>query len=291
MKKFKSIVLFITIIFITVISFRIHAQDNNTSIFWNVTGNGLEKPSYLYGTVHLIPQSDFFFIDSLEDKFKSCNEIVLEVDMNDPGFITKTQQLMLMPDNKSIKGLLDSTEYNQLSEFFKDSLNQQLDQFQRLKPFFLVQFIFPKMINKPLASYELTFVQMAKKYNIDLTGLESIKEQMNSLDNIPYKRQAELVLETVNDFNEGRQIYSQLMDTYKKMDFKNFYKLMFKASPELKEFEQLLLIDRNEKWIPRIEKMIKEKSCFIAVGALHLEGEKGLVALLQSDGYSVTPIK
>ena len=71
MKKFKSIVLFITIIFITVISFRIHAQDNNTSIFWNVTGNGLEKPSYLYGTVHLIPQSDFFFIDSLEDKFKS----------------------------------------------------------------------------------------------------------------------------------------------------------------------------------------------------------------------------
>ena len=78
------------------------------------------------------------------------------------------------------------------------------------------------MINKPLASYELTFVQMAKKYNIDLTGLESIKEQMNSLDNIPYKRQAELVLETMNDFNEGRQIYTQLIRCIQKNGFQKF---------------------------------------------------------------------
>ena len=291
MKKFNSLVLFITIFFITVVSFRINAQESNTSIFWKVTGNGLEKPSYLYGTVHLIPQSDFFLMDSLENKFESCREIVLEVDMDDPNFLTKTQQLMFMPDNKTINDLLDTTEYDQLSGFFKDSLNLQLDRFQRLKPFFLVQFIIPKMINKPLASYEITFVQMAKKYNIDLTGLESIKEQMNSIDKIPFKKQAELVLETVNDFNEEKQIYSQLIDAYKKMDFKNFYTLMFKASTELKEFEQVLLIDRNEKWIPRIEKMIKEKPCFIAVGALHLEGDKGLVALLQSGGYTVTPIK
>ena len=291
MKKLNSLILIIIIVFIAAISLRIQAQDNSTSIFWKITGNGLEKPSYLFGTVHLIPKSDFFLMDSLENKFKSCNEIALEVDMDDPGFLTKTQQLMFMPDNKSIKDLLDSTDYEQLSGFFKDSLNLQLDQFQRLKPVFLVQFIIPKMINKPLASYELTFVQMAKKYNIDLTGLESIKEQMNSIDNIPYKRQAELVLETIKDFNEDRQIYSQLIDAYKKMDFTNFYEFMIKASPELKEFEQILLIDRNKKWVPRIEKMIKEKSCFIAVGALHLEGEIGLVALLKSDGYSVTPIR
>ena len=291
MKKFNSLVLFIIIVFITAVSFRIQAQDNSTSIFWEVTGNGLQKPSYLYGTVHLIPQPDFFLMDSLEKKFESCQEIVLEVDMDDPGLLTKTQQLMFMPDNQSIKELLDSTEYKKLSAFFKDSLSLSLDQFQRLKPFFLVQFIIPKMINKPLASYELTFVQMAKKYKIDLTGLESVEEQMSSIDKIPFKKQAELVLETINDFNEDRQIYAQLIDAYKKMDFKNFYRLMFKASTELKEFEQILLIGRNEKWIPRIEKMINEKSCFIAVGALHLEGEKGLVAMLKSAGYTLTPIK
>ncbi|MGB8319426.1 MAG: TraB/GumN family protein, partial [Ignavibacteriaceae bacterium] len=133
--------------------------------------------------------------------------------------------------------------------------------------------------------------QMAKKYNIDLTGLESVEEQMNSIDKIPFKKQAELVLETIKDFNENRQIYNQLISAYKKTDFKNFYDLMVKASPELKEFEQILLIDRNEKWVPRIEKMIKERPCFIAVGALHLEGENGLVALLKSDGYTVTPVK
>ncbi|MFZ0456356.1 MAG: TraB/GumN family protein [Ignavibacteriaceae bacterium] len=291
MKKLNPLLLLTTIVFIAALNLCIYAQDNNTSIFWKVTGNGIEKPSYLYGTVHLIPQSDFFLIDSLESKFKSCDEIALEVDMDDPEFLTKTQQLMFMPDNKSIQDLLDSADYGQLSDFFKDSLNLTLNQFQRLKPFFLVQFILPKMINKPLASYELTFVQMAKKYNIDLTGLESVEEQMNSIDKIPFKKQAELVLETIKDFNENRQIYNQLISAYKKTDFKNFYDLMVKASPELKEFEQILLIDRNEKWVPRIEKMIKERPCFIAVGALHLEGENGLVALLKSDGYTVTPVK
>ena len=291
MKKLNSLIIFITILFITLVNFNVNAQDNNTSIFWKVTGNRLEKPSYLYGTVHLIPKSDFFFIDSLENKFKSCSEIILEVDMDDPGFLAKTQQLMFMPDNKTLKDLLDTTEYNQLSEFFKDSLNLQLEQFQRIKPFFLAQFIIPKMINKPLTSYEMTFVQMAKKYNIDLTGLESVEEEMNSIDKIPYKKQAELILENINNFNENRQIYSKLIDAYKGADFENFYKLMLKSSTELKEFEQLLLIDRNERWIPRIEKMIKAKSCFIAVGALHLEGQNGLVALLRSKGYNVSPIR
>ena len=291
MKKLNSLIIFITILFITLVNFNVNAQDNNTSIFWKVTGNGLEKPSYLYGTVHLIPKSDFFFIDSLENKFKSCSEIILEVDMDDPGFLAKTQQLMFMPDNKTLKDLLDTTEYNQLSEFFKDSLNLQLEQFQRIKPFFLAQFIIPKMINKSLTSYEMTFVQMAKKYNIDLTGLESVEEEMNSIDKIPYKKQAELILENINNFNENRQIYSKLIDAYKGADFENFYKLMLKSSTELKEFEQLLLIDRNERWIPRIEKMIKAKSCFIAVGALHLEGQNGLVALLRSKGYNVSPIR
>ena len=291
MKKLNSLIIFITILFITLVNFNVNAQDNNTSIFWKVTGNRLEKPSYLYGTVHLIPKSDFFFIDSLENKFKSCSEIILEVDMDDPGFLAKTQQLMFMPDNKTLKDLLDTTEYNQLSEFFKDSLNLQLEQFQRIKPFFLAQFIIPKMINKPLTSYEMTFVQMAKKYNIDLTGLESVEEEMNSIDKIPYKKQAELILENINNFNENRQIYSKLIDAYKGADFENFYKLMLKSSTELKEFEQLLLIDRNERWIPRIEKMIKAKSCFIAVGALHLERQNGLVALLRSKGYNVSPIR
>jgi uncharacterized protein YbaP (TraB family) len=113
---------------------------------------------------------------------------------------------------------------------------------------------------------------------------------MNVLDSIPFDRQAELVLETINEFNESRLIYRQLIAAYKKMNFENFYKLMLRLSKELEEFEQLLLIDRNLKWIPRIEKLIENKSCFIAVGALHLEGEKGLVSLLKSKRYKLKPI-
>ncbi|MGE5805494.1 MAG: TraB/GumN family protein [Ignavibacteria bacterium] len=285
--KNRNLLKLITACFITS-TILLNAQDS-TSIFWEITGNGLEKPSYLYGSVHLIAQSDFFLPDTLEDLLKTCGQIVLEVDMDDPELITKTQRLMFMPD-KNIRQLLDENEYKTLEKFFKDSLGLRLEQFGKLKPLFLAQFIIPKIINGPLASYELKFVQMAAKYKIEVTGLETIEEQLNSLDKIPYDKQAEVVLEMVNEFNESRVIYSQLIDAYNKMDLNNLYELLFKVSKELHEFEQLLLIDRNKKWIPRIENMIKEKSCFIAAGALHLEGENGLVALLKSKNYKLKPL-
>ncbi len=231
----------------------------------------------------------FFYPTRLKILLKLCGQIILEVDLDDPELITKTQQLMFMPD-KNIRQLLDADEYKVLEKFFKDSLGMQLEQFGKLKPLFLTQFIIPKIIDGPIASYEFKFVEMAAKYKIELAGLETVEEQIGSLDKIPYDKQADLVLETVNEFSESRVIYSQLINTYKKMDFKNFYELMFKMSKELQEFEQPLLIDRNKKWIPRIENMIKIKSCFIAAGALHLEGEDGLVAMLKAKGYKVKPV-
>ncbi|HVO72943.1 MAG TPA: TraB/GumN family protein [Ignavibacteriaceae bacterium] len=279
----------ILFILLTASTVFLQAQDSS-SFFWEISGNGLEKPSYLFGTVHLIAQSDLILPDTLESLFKSCGEIVLEVDMDDPELITKTQKLMLMPD-KNIKQLLNPDEYKTLEKFFSDSLGLQLEQFGKLKPLFLEQFIIPKMINGPMASYEIKFVQMAAKYKKELTGLETVEEEVGSIDKIPYKKQADLLLETVDEFKEDRILYSQIIDAYKKMDFKNLYEMMFKMSKEFKEFEQLLLIDRNKIWVPRIENMIKEKSCFIAVGALHLEGENGLVALLKSEGYKLKPVK
>jgi uncharacterized protein len=278
MKNIKYLSVVFAILFL-IFGFIVNAQNSNTSIFWKISGNGLTKPSYLYGSIHMIAQKDFFLLDSLEEIFNSCDEIILEVDMDEPDFMQRTQQLMFMPNN-SISDFLDVREYQLLDDFFKDSLNLSLVQFQNIKPFFLTQFIIPKIINEPISSYEMTFLQMAKNQQKELTGLESIEEQMGSLDKIPFDKQATLVLESIIEFNESREIYSKLIESYKNKDFIELYDLLFESSKELEEFEQLLLIDRNKKWIPQIENKINKKSCFIAVGALHLEGKNGLVKLL-----------
>src|SRR5690554_993865 len=148
MKNIKYLSVVFAILFL-IFGFIVNAQNSNTSIFWKISGNGLTKPSYLYGSIHMIAQKDFFLLDSLEAILSSCDEIMLEVDMDEPDFMQRTQTQMFMPDN-AISDFLNENEYRILEDFFKDSLNMSLAQIQSIKPFFLTQFIIPKLINAPI---------------------------------------------------------------------------------------------------------------------------------------------
>lgn len=266
-----------------------YAQEQNKSIFWEISGNGLENPSYLFGTIHVIPQEEFSLPDSLPGYFKSCKRIVMEIKMDSPDFLAITLKSMAMEDS-SLTDFLRAEDYVVIEKFFKDSLNMNLAQLKKIKPLFLVSFLYPKMLGKQLASYETTFTLMAKENKQEIIGLETVEEQIAAVDKIPIKNQANMLLESINEFEESKKTFQDLIIAYKNKDLSSIYKLMLESSKETKEFEEILLNERNNKWIPRIEKIIKQQSCFIAVGALHLEGSNGLVEQLRKIGYTLRPL-
>jgi len=129
---------------------------------------------------------------------------------------------------------------------------------------------------------------------METAGLESIEYQMSIFDSIPYKAQARMLVDAVNAEQDTTSNMSTQMDdmitTYKAQDLKALHSLLGNDKFGLEEFEDVLLIQRNKNWIPIMKEQIMEMPTFFAVGAGHLGGQEGILALLRAEGYSLTPM-
>ena len=93
------------------------------SLLWEISGNGLEKPSFLFGTVHIIDSAYFFLDEIVIEKFMTCDNIVFEVDKNDPQFQQKTLSILMLK-NDSLDNLLSKEEYEKVKAFFSNNPNR-----------------------------------------------------------------------------------------------------------------------------------------------------------------------
>jgi uncharacterized protein YbaP (TraB family) len=168
---------------------------------------------------------------------------------------------------------------------------QEFDQtYGAMKPFFILQTLSQNYFDASAKSYDLTIMSLAAEKNIPLIGLETIEEQLGFFDKIPMASMAEMILETIRNQEEEKENTLKLMEFYSKEKVDKLIPLLEKQSVEIMNFEDVFLYNRNKAWVPKIEKEIKNKACFVAVGAAHLFGKKGLIELLRAAGYTVTPI-
>ncbi|MBX3240083.1 MAG: TraB/GumN family protein [Chitinophagaceae bacterium] len=260
------------------------------NLLWEISGNGLTKPSYLYGTVHMICEKDFFMKDGLKESFAKTEKLYLEVDMDDPALNMKMLQLAML-QGKKLSDFFTPEDYARLNDFFRDSLKMPLAMLNTMKPFALFSMMLLKaMPCNDHKSYELTFVEMAKAQSKEVLGLETIEDQMKIFDDMPDSVQAQMVMRYVDEFDNQRGEFNKLVENYKKQDVDALYEHIM-SSPDIAGAEEALLFGRNRRWIPVIEEAMKNEPVFIAVGAGHLGGEQGVIRLLKEKGYTLSPVK
>jgi len=262
------------------------------SLLWKISGNGLEEPSYLFGTIHLICPDDFFLPENVKTSLNSCDKLVLEVDMSDPTLMQKMQAGMLNINMKNIKTDLEEADIKLLNETLTKSMGVGVDQLGILKPWALSTMISVKLClecQQP-AQYEAEIMKMAKEKELPLVGLETVEDQLGIFDNIPYDRQLELLMEGVKDLEKNKELFANIVKFYTAQDVEGLYEMMLEQD-EMKDFGEFLLDARNERWIPVMDKLMSNEPCFIAVGAGHLGGDKGVIKLLKEKGYQVEAVK
>ncbi len=260
------------------------------SLLWEISGNGLEKPSYLYGTIHLT--CNYELNDKLKAAFAATDQLVLEVDMDDPQMQMKAMQNMILKDGQTIKSILSEEDYKKLSTFLKDNTGMNLDLFNGMKPFGVLSLILSKSgsCDQPVA-YETEFVKIAKEQNEEVLGLETIESQIAIFDSIPYEDQLKDLLRMADEgMEKAKSDLAALDSLHKNEDVEGMLQMASETEGMSADFSELLLDDRNKKWIPEIEKIAKEKPSFFGVGALHLPGENGVIKLLRKAGFTVTPV-
>ena len=271
---------------------KIYAQKEEKSLLYEISGNGLSQPSYIYGTIHIICKDDFVMTDVTKQKFETSQQVYLEIDMDDPSMMSEVQKNMMITDGSTLKTLMSETDYQKVKTFFNDTLKTNLDMLVKMKPFVSSMMTVPKIMSCPTQSYEETFVKMAKEQQKEILGLETIGEQFGALDKMGMKKQADMMLvKMVENWNEGKVTLHNMIKDYKNQDVDLLLEDMTKSKTMDSEFEKDLLQNRNNNWIPKIAKIAVEKPTFFAVGAGHLGGEKGVISLLRKQGFTVKAVK
>jgi uncharacterized protein YbaP (TraB family) len=272
-------------------SFSALAQTTDNSLLWEISGKGLQEPSYLFGTIHMICKDDFVMTEVVKEKFNQSKEIYLELDMDDPSLQLKMMKLMALKDGASLKSIFGEKGYVRIDSFFKAEMGMSVVMFNGFKPFMVMSLMYQKMLAcDAQESYEMTFMKMAKESGKDIKGLETMEAQIAVFDSIPDSEEAASILKMIDEYEKQQQEFSKMVRLYKEQNIDQLYSFTT-SSPDMMGSEALLLSNRNKNWIPVMEAQMKTGNAFFAVGAAHLGGPEGVIALLKKAGYTVKAVK
>ena len=270
---------------------KIQSNSDENTLLWEISGNNLPHPSYLFGTFHLMCREDIRFSNELKQAIKKVSQVYFEMDLDDPSNTLGALLFINMKDGRSLKDLYKPEEYMRLEKYFKDSLQMSLSMIQHMKPGFLDAFLFPKMMPcKTMSGVEEELLKIAKVEKKETRGLETAEFQAAVFDSIPYEKQAKELLNTIDSIDLYKKNFDTMLHVYKTQQLGAIEKMFTKTELGMDENRDILLDARNKNWVEQIKKILPEKNIFLAVGAGHLVGENGLIALLKKEGYILRPL-
>jgi uncharacterized protein YbaP (TraB family) len=268
----------------------LHAQDLEKSLLWKISGNDLTETSYLYGTIHIT--CDASLDANAQSALEETQLLVLEIDMDDPSMQASMMKGMYMKDNTSLKDLVTNEEYVLISKFINEQMGMPLEALANMKPFFLTAMFYPKLLGCPVQSYEEALMKIAHEQGEEVLGLETVEEQLNVFDEIPYKDQAiDLLRSAKDELAYDKASFDKLMQYYNDKDIEGMITMM-EEDKNLSTSKHIdkMLNNRNKNWISKISDHAKKQPTFFGVGAAHLAGDNGVIKLLRKAGFTVKAV-
>jgi uncharacterized protein YbaP (TraB family) len=274
----------------------------DNSLLWELSGKGIKK-SYIFGTIHIISEKDFLLDDRTMKAIKKCKKMVMEIDISQSLQMgIKLMTLSGMKGGKTLADFVSAEDYQMVKTYFEKEAKSAeakmlpFEMIEKWKPMLLQSFLYQDMIEGNMKSYEMELLKIGTERKMKFDGLESVEDQVNVFEKIPYADQAkalvELIKEIKKDANSGKAEFKKLLDLYLAQDIDGMVEMSGEEFfGDLENGEEELLTNRNQKWIPKIKTMSKEKPTFYAVGAAHLGGPNGVIRLLMKEGYSLKPVK
>jgi uncharacterized protein YbaP (TraB family) len=279
-------------------------QDNfktsdNFSLLWEISGGGSQK-SYLFGTIHIYDSTVFRIPQEVYTAIDLCDNFVMEVDMDDVDIAMLQQKIVINNPDSTLDKLLAPEIYEEMQKI--PLIKMMREGVNSIKPFFIQQYI---LIDNPMThqSVDLNLNSYAKGKSKNTSGIETFEEQFDMVDAISLREQSQGIVDIYNyckrenlGFAEaGRKMFGVIQEAYKNQDFDRLINLedefrMLSNSPAT---DSAMVGVRNINMADRIDKLIKDKSVFIAVGALHLpdfRNMQGIVTLLENKGYKLRPV-
>jgi uncharacterized protein YbaP (TraB family) len=260
-------------------------------LLWRIdTGSG--KHSYLLGTIHSDDSRVTKLPPAVSKAFAESKSFSGEINM-DMTTLLKASELMFMANGETLDKKLSPKMYREVVRTLVDyGIPEML--VQRMKPWAVAATL---SLPKPRTGIflDLKLYQMASSDQKALYGLETIEEQTGAMEAIPEHLQIKMIADALKLNPTIEQLIDSLIVAYISRDLNRIVQISDQAmklgNQEVnKVFERELIVKRNHLMVSRMKPRLKEGHAFIAVGALHLPGENGLLVLLKKQGYRLTSV-
>jgi uncharacterized protein YbaP (TraB family) len=269
----------------------------SAQLLYEVSGNGLDKPSYLLGTHHAVAVSKIVDMPGVFRAFNDCDAVICEVVEENMDEV-QHQILMASRMDVSLFDLLDDDEEALVDSALKAELGISIANVEYMRPN-VIAMIYELTMREQLVgqkaddmSIDTYFQVAATELGKSVYGLETLEQQLDMLlRSTTLEQQTKNLVATIRMKEETKKITLEIEDAYAKGDIDALHRILVEDE-NMTEAEKFLLVDeRNIDWLHTIVDHIKKKACFIAVGALHLPGNDGLINLLRKAGYKVKAVK
>jgi uncharacterized protein YbaP (TraB family) len=283
----------ILLLFVVLIS----AQYAKPQLFWEVTGKGIKK-SYIFGTNHLVSAK---FLASVPDVYKAYNStqtVVGEILMSTANLADTIMQYAAMPQGVTCKDLLSPQDYYFADSVLQKNLSITLSSLAQLKPAMIstiyTQWLFEKMFGENEEYLDSYFQRVAENTGKEVLALETVLEQSRLLfGSQTVEEQAKMLVETLKDSTKAVDEIRQLVADYKSGNLNLLLEYFENDTTDFltPEAKRQFTDNRNKIWADKLSNIFKQKSAFVAVGALHLAGKNGLIELLRKRGFNLKTVK
>lgn len=269
--------------------------DKDHQLLWEISGNGLEKPSYLYGTMHLADKRVFEFSDSVLLKLEAADAFAMEALPEDIMSYMFENILVFDSENEQKwKDLIGEERYSRIDKWLQSKANLSLSDVNTDYPWMLTSFAESATPNENEDTFlDAHLYQIAKLQSKKLLGLEEMKDYNELYEGESVDEQIGLLERVINSKNSDKKMEQQtekLVDIYRRGNLAEIDAYIQKYGEEEAFFMKKMLDDRNGNMANRIEEYAKEQSTFVALGAAHIAGKNSVIDLLKEKGYTLRSV-
>lgn len=269
------------------------APNAANTLLWKISGNNLTKPSYLFGTIHMLCADDVVISPNLSKAIQASDRVYLELDMDNMFEMLSVMGKMKMRNDTTLADLLTDAEYQKVKAFFnKQNSMIPFAMLETYKPMLAASTLMQASLNcKKQVAMEQLVMKEAKAHGKGIKGLETMAFQMSIFDSIPYSLQAKQLFSYIDNYEKesDNSEFEELTKAYLSQELDKLEAITKKEDAGMASFTEILLYRRNEQWTKKLAEMMTNQSLVVAVGAGHLPGERGVINLLRKAGYKVEP--
>lgn len=260
------------------------------TLLWKVSND--KHSIYLLGSIHYLKKENFPLHKAILTAFNASKRLVLEVDLNriSPDAAQRvTLEKAMYRDGQTLQQNVSEETY-QLAEQHAAKLGIDMKIMGPMKPWFvaltLLAIKFQQIGLDPNLGVDHYLAERAKASGKATSGLETLEFQVGLLDQLSKRDQESLLRETVGEMELLVTNINQIVQSWLNGDSDSLETLLLGGMKEYPELHEKIIVERNRRWVPQIEKILaQDGDAIVVVGAAHLVGKDGVIEMLKARGY------